>query len=93
MNSLKKSNPWLENFDVIDEIMEEGNNGYYVVATFRVLTLPYGIVNYCLACLTSVSYYKYQIGSLACIVKVALYTFIGCSVYKISQDKDSGGND
>ena len=92
MDSLKASNKWLENFDVIDEIMEEGNNGIYVVMMFRVIMLPFGLVNYCLGCLTSVSYIKYQIGSLACIVKVSLYTFIGASLYTITQDKDGKNN-
>lgn len=92
MENLKKSNNWLENFDVIDEIMEEGHNGIYVVAMFRVIMLPFGLVNYCLGCLTEVSYWKYQVGSLACIVKVSLYTFIGCSLYTISQDKTGKSN-
>jgi uncharacterized membrane protein YdjX (TVP38/TMEM64 family) len=92
MDKLKESNEWLENFDVIDEIMEEGNNGIYVVAMFRVLMLPFGLVNYCLGCLTGVAYWKYQLGSLACIIKVSLYTFIGASLYTISQDKDGKSN-
>ena len=92
MDSLKETNKWLENFDVIDEIMDEGNNGIYVVMMFRVIMLPFGLVNYCLGCLTSVEYWKYQIGSLACIIKVSLYTFIGASLYTITQDKDGKNN-
>ena len=42
--------------------------------------IPFGPTNYVLGSATSVSFYRYAMGTLAIIVKCMLYTFIGASL-------------
>ena len=42
--------------------------------------IPFGPTNYVLGSATSVSFYRYAMGTTAIIIKCMLYTFIGASL-------------
>lgn len=42
--------------------------------------IPFGPTNYVLGSATSVSFYRYAMGTLAILIKVMLYVFIGASL-------------
>ena len=42
--------------------------------------IPFGPTNYVLGSATSVSFYRYSMGTLAILIKVMLYVFIGASL-------------
>jgi hypothetical protein len=42
--------------------------------------IPFGPTNYVLGSATSVSFYRYSMGTIAIVVKCALYCFIGASL-------------
>ena len=42
--------------------------------------IPFGPTNYVLDSATSVSFYRYAMGTLAILIKVMLYVFIGASL-------------
>ena len=48
--------------------------------------VPFGLTNYILGCTTSIEYGPYCIGTLAIIVKTAVFTFIGASLYTLTTD-------
>ena len=42
--------------------------------------IPFGPTNYVLGSATSVSFYRYAMGTIAIVIKVMLYVFIGASL-------------
>lgn len=76
----------MENFDLVDEIFDDGNQAIILVAMLRLVMLPFGMMNYCLGCLTSVKLWRYALGTSIVIVKVSLYTFIGASLIAITDE-------
>ena len=51
-----------------------------MIAVLRLIMIPFGPTNYVLGSATSVSFYRYAMGTIAIIVKCCLYTFIGASL-------------
>ena len=77
---------------MVDEIFDDGNQAIVGVAMLRLVMLPFGLMNYCLGCLTSVSLWRYALGTTILIVKVSLYTFIGASLITITDDNPKKDN-
>ena len=51
-----------------------------VIAVLRLIMIPFGPTNYVLGSATSVSFYRYALGTTSIMIKCMLYTFIGASL-------------
>jgi uncharacterized membrane protein YdjX (TVP38/TMEM64 family) len=54
--------------------------GILFVALLRLMPVPFGLVSYLLG-ITVLALIDYMIGNCAYIVKIALYVFLGCTIY------------
>ena len=52
----------------------------------RLIFIPYGLTNYLLG-VTSVSFWRYMLGSSTYFFKSSLYTCIGCTMYSVQFKK------
>lgn len=79
---LYRDNPWLTNIEVIDQLFQDPNQSLKVIALMRLIMIPFGLTNYLLG-VTSVSFWRYMLGSSAYIFKCSLHTYIGCTLYMV----------
>ena len=73
----------------MNEVFKEGYQAIKLIFMLRLIMIPFGITNYTIACVTSVQFWKYFVGSTAIVFKCMIHTFIGASLYDISIKKNN----
>ena len=57
-----------------------------MIMLLRLTKLPFGIMNYLLGCLTSVSLWDYAIGTTTILFKTTIFTFLGATLFRLTND-------
>ena len=57
-----------------------------MIALLRLTKLPFGIMNYLLGCLTSVSLWHYALGTTTILFKTSVFTFLGAALFRLTTE-------
>ena len=83
---IKRSNdPKVKHFKIVDGMFKE--RGILFVGLIRLMMLPFGVMCYSLG-VTSVSVIDYMLGSSFYIIKILIFSILGCSIYSATQSPD-----